>query len=259
MHSKRLVMIVMVVFACSCTRKEKEPFREVEEAQLKGVVRTKFDSPKPTEAQLSRKRRSEAKVKELGLPWLESLPVVEGEAKLQPRKQDEVVARTLATEFAAIKGEGEDQKILEALIKDFGAETFFSPKERAFVKNPSPPQQDRVDFAWRYECGHVFLWALGYLPALNAPDKIADVAPEVRLIKARGSEKFASEAKLRSSAELLDQADLHYRLLWAAVDLRIKGKSNSAINEEIIQERLRALNWLIRSMNQEWDDVTTDT
>jgi len=30
-------------------------------------------------------------------------------------------------------------------------------------------------------------------------------------------------------------------------------------NEEIIVERHRALNWLIRYMNQDWDDVTTDT
>lgn len=259
MNSKRFVLMVVVAFVCSCAKKEKEPFREVTEAQLKGVARTNLDSPKPTGAQVARKKRSEAKVKDLGLPWLESLPVVEDEATLRPRQQDEVIARTLATEFAAIKAEGEEPKILDALIKDYSAEAYFSPRELAFVKNPSPPQQDLVDFAWRYECGHVFLWALGYLPALNAPNKIADVAPEVRLIKSRGPAKFASDAKLRSPAELLDQADLHYRLLWAAIELRIKGKSNPGVNEEIVQERLRALNWLIRYMNQDWDDVTTDT
>ena len=46
---------------------------------------------------------------------------------------------------------------------------------------------------------------------------------------------------------------------WAAVDLRIKGQPSPKANEEIIVERHRALNWLIRYMNQDWDDVTTDT
>lgn len=51
----------------------------------------------------------------------------------------------------------------------------------------------------------------------------------------------------------------HYRLHWAAIDLRIKERSSEKINEEIIRERHRALNWLIRYLNQDWDDVSTDT
>ena len=54
-------------------------------------------------------------------------------------------------------------------------------------------------------------------------------------------------------------ADLYYRLHWAAIELRIKGKASDQVDEGIIRERHRALNWLIRYLNQEWDDVTTDT
>ncbi|MEO7730336.1 MAG: DUF4272 domain-containing protein [Kofleriaceae bacterium] len=35
--------------------------------------------------------------------------------------------------------------------------------------------------------------------------------------------------------------------------------SHPNANEELITERHRALNWLIRYMGQSWDNVTTDT
>ncbi|ABC30395.1 conserved hypothetical protein [Hahella chejuensis KCTC 2396] len=47
-----------------------------------------------------------------------------------------------------------------------------------------------------------------------------------------------------------------WALHWAAIELRMKGESNAAINEEIIMERHYALNWLIRYMNQGWDAIT---
>jgi hypothetical protein len=36
-------------------------------------------------------------------------------------------------------------------------------------------------------------------------------------------------------------------------------RASDKLNEEIIGERHRALNWLIRYMDQEWDEITTDT
>lgn len=54
-------------------------------------------------------------------------------------------------------------------------------------------------------------------------------------------------------------ADYYYRLHWAAIELRIKEKENSIVNEEIIMERHFALNWLIGYLNDDWDNVKTDT
>jgi hypothetical protein len=54
-------------------------------------------------------------------------------------------------------------------------------------------------------------------------------------------------------------ADYYYRLHWAAIELRINNKESTKIDEGIIRERHRALNWLIRYLDQDWDEVTTDT
>jgi hypothetical protein len=183
---RALALSFTLALAAGCAKaspaaQQQKDYPTVPEAALLGVARTNLDSPRPTSAQLERKRQSEVAVRALGLPILDGLPV------------------------------------------------------------------------------HVLLWALGYLPAVNPPDKQADVAKEIGILREKGRAAFIKDARLRSMKELLDLNDLYYRLNWAAVDLRIKGQPSPKANEEIIVERHRALNWLIRYMNQEWDDVTTDT
>lgn len=255
-------LALLLVGACSKKAAPAEgsaPYSAIPEEKFKGVARTRFDSPDPTKAQLERRKRSIAIVQGMGLPWLEGLPVVEDEASITPRTSEEVARRCLATVFCAIKGESNDRELVARLVESFGAKGFFSPAEQRFLADPSPSKQDLSNFSWRYECAHVFLWALGYLPALNPPNRVADVASDVKIVKDKGPQGFARDAKLRPLSEILDQNDLYYRLDWAAVDLRIKGKTSERANEEIIVERHRALNWLVRYMNQAWDDVTTDT
>ncbi len=64
---------------------------------------------------------------------------------------------------------------------------------------------------------------------------------------------------MRSKVELLDAADLYYRLDWACVDARINGKEMTQAHPGVVYERHYALNWLISYGNQEWDDVRCDT
>lgn len=136
---------MIVVSLASCTKKEAPP-KQVDESALRGVARTKFDTPTPTQAQLERKKRSEAFVTSLGLPTLATLPVVEDEAKVDARTRDEVVDRFLATEICAIKGEGGDQKLIDRLLADYSATAFLSPKERTFIANP-----DALNWLIRYQ------------------------------------------------------------------------------------------------------------
>jgi hypothetical protein len=260
-----LVLVVIVaIFVYSCGKEEQvdqTKYPTVDESKLKGVVRTNLDSPEPTAAQLERKKKSIRQVKAMGLPFIEGLPVVEDEHQIKPRTAEEVASRCIAVVLCAIKGEtqGKDQPFIDGLVKRFAAEEYFSPEEAKFIKNPSPERQDLIDFSWRYECVHVFLWALGHIDKLKPANTICDVAHDVGLIRDAGPQAFVSKAKLRPLGEILDMADIYYRLHWAATELRINGKKSDKIDGGIIRERHRALNWLIRYMNQEWDDVTTDT
>lgn len=262
----------VAVLLLTCCKKEPNPqdssqsatagrskYPTVDEKQLQGIVRTRFDSPKPTESQLQRRDKNNKLVRELDLPVLESLPVTEDIETAALRIPQDVAKRCLATAFCAIKGEGGEQPLVDSLIKDYTAASFFSPEENRFIANPTPTKQQLIDFCWRYEAVHVFLWALNARDRLAEASEICPVADDMKLIKAIGPTRFVVNATLRQKREILDAADLYYRLHWAAIEWRLKGKKSDKIDEGIIQERHRALNWLIQYMGQDWDNVKTDT
>jgi hypothetical protein len=198
-------------------------------------------------------------LKTLGVPYLAGLPTAEDDASIVTRPPDEIARRCIAVELCAVKGEANDQKLIDRLVADLEADSFFSPREVAFIRNLNPTHQELVDNAWGYEGVHVLLWSLGYLKVLKPPNQSCDVPAEAAIIRDHGFKGLAAGAHPRQIGELLDMADLYYHYHWSAIELRLHGKKSEALDEEIIGERHRALNWLIRYMNQEWDVVETDT
>lgn len=211
-------------------------------------------------AAVQRKNRSEAVLHSEGVPVNKFLPAIEAEGEATHRSKDEVAFRALALLVVAVKGEGLEQPIVDRLVKDYGLEKRFTPKEKAFIRNTAPSQRDRVQFTWRYEAAWVLLWALGYVEKLEKPTNICDVPRAVEFMKKRTASQFVADAKLRSPSEVLDQADRIYRYHWAVVDARVNGKKAPAeLQPGVTLERHYALNWLVGYMGQEWDDISTDT
>ncbi|MGN6547434.1 MAG: DUF4272 domain-containing protein [Aureliella sp.] len=211
------------------------------------------------EAQV-RKASSMAILKSEDVPLIEHLPAIESEAESTRRTTEEVATRALALCVVAVKGEGLEQEIVEHIIKDYGLASGFTPNEQKFIKDPNPSQHDRIQFAWRYECYWVMLWALGFIERLGRPDTICDVKQAVMIMQQNGRDGFMKMAKLRPQSEILDAADLIYRYHWAVVDARVNGREAPAgLDGGVVMERHYALNWLIGYMDQDWDDVSTDT
>src|SRR5262245_21425927 len=110
-HLRRLLpMLLIVLPACGNGAGSPGPAagRTVQESEVQGRARTSLDSPNPTAAQLARRTRSIETVRKLGLPTLESLPVVEDESQITPRTKEEVAQRCLAIVICAAKGETND-------------------------------------------------------------------------------------------------------------------------------------------------------
>lgn len=198
-------------------------------------------------------------VASLGGPTSKTLPVIEDVNSITPRSHEEIAKRAIAVAMAAVKGEGMPHDEVTKIVKDWKIESYFSREESTFIINATASEAERIKFAWRYEGLDVLLWALGYKDKLPNPSEICDVKTDVGIIVENGTIKLTKNAKPRNMSEILDMADFYYRLHWAAIELRLNGKDNKNLNEEIIMERHYALNWLIRYMGQEWDDVSTDT
>lgn len=200
-----------------------------------------------------RKARSEARLAEEGIPINPNLPPIEERIRL--RSVDEIVDRILALCLVTAKGEGMTD--LTRLTTRYNIEGKLSPEERAFIENPAPTEQQRINATWRYEAIGTLLWAAGYIDHLPYPDRVFGAAELIRIVAPLTETEFRQNARLRDSAEILDEADLLYRYHWACVDARIHQRE-IGLYYGVVYERHYALNWLIGYQDQEWDEVTTD-
>ncbi len=209
---------------------------------------------------LARRERSLVVLKAENVPFIDHLPLIATEAESTRRTTEQVATRAMALCVVAVKGEGLEQEIIDQLVEDYQLASAFTPNEKAFIENPEPSEHDRIQFAWRYECYWVMLWALGYVDTLERPDAVCDVTLAISFLRDNGREGFLKQASLRSQAEILDATDLIYRYHWAVVDARINDREAPAgLDGGVVMERHHALNWLMGYMDQEWDDISTDT
>ena len=230
-----------------------------------------LQNPKTQE---QRKQESMAILKEHGITTAEVLPYIESTDEITIRTKEEVVKRAIALLLIALYAEGlctgeprqEHREWVETLIQAYGADDFFSPKERAFLDNDNPEQLESINFSWQYEPLSVLLWALGFLEledALGIPATICDVPKVGGAMKhCLIYKKIFKQANLRGKEAILDQADLIYRYDWACVEERIHHPENRTNEWGVVMERHKALNWLINygyDGPQDWDDVSTDT
>lgn len=219
-----------------------------------------LEKQKTSKEATDRKRRSIERLKKEGVPVLETLPAIADSTQAKKRTAEEIAHRAIAVLITALKGEGLEQGLVDSIVKDYGAEKFFSPAEAKFIKDGNPSQRDKISFSWRYECAWVLLWSLGYVDTLSKPEGICDVPKLVTIFQTRGADRFIKEAKLRPIGEILDQADLIYRCNWAVTSARVKQQPPpEKLEPGVVHERHYALNWLIGYMDQEWDEITTDT
>lgn len=250
-------IIICLLTGTNSMAKEKYP--SLSEEALKGRLRTNLDSPNPTKEQLERKTKYTEHIKNLNLPVTDSLPVIEDSKLIIPRSAEEIAKRAIAVAITAVKGEGMPHNEVMDIVTQWDVISYFSPDELQYINNPNVTEEERLKFSWRYEGLDILLWALGYKENIPPPNQICDVATDVSLIVNNKDKLLIKNSRLRNINEILDMADFYYRLHWSAIELRLNEKESEIIDEEIIMERHYALNWLIKYMNQEWDDISTDT
>lgn len=209
--------------------------------------------------QLERKERTEAFLIDNGIKVNKNLPCNPSATTVKIRPIKEVIGRAYALLIMGVKGEGIEQEHLERAVQSKKI-TSFTPKEISVYKDENLNDQDRAYATWRYESLYTLLWAMGKMETLKYPSEICDVKEVVGAIFDLSREEFENAVKLRSASEILDELDKIYRTNWACVDARIKGESPTGnVNPSIIYERHYALNWLTNYLDQDWDDVQTNT
>jgi|GEM_PF-705377 len=212
-----------------------------------------------------RKLRSEERLQAMGVPTLAWLPMLVGEDEAQVRSQEEVISRAVCLMAVGIKAEVVRDgdwlsfaPVLDEVIDGYGVRAALSPAELLFLDDPTPSAQTNTQFGWRYEGLSTLLWALGFTDELSWPVDICNVAGDCAMVKELGPEGLATQANLRSAAEILEEADHIYRLHWAVRQARHNQTFPApAVEPGIVIERHHTLNWLIGTDG--WDAVDTST
>jgi hypothetical protein len=257
---KIFLVFGLVPFLYSCGQQTKSSGKENEVDNQ--PLTMQVENISATEDQKERRAKSEKICKSRDIPTYKNPDAlfIEPEEKVFIRTKDEVVDRVLALCYLGLKSEGLEQEHLEKMYKDYSISSKLTPDEQAFAFASNPTQQQKVNASWRYESMHVLLWSLGFIDSLDYPDHMCNVAEDVKIIYGTGEQEFRERAKLRSKQEILDQADLILRFDWACVSARVKNENSpGGLNSSVVYERHYSFNWLIKYLDQDWDNVTTDT
>lgn len=219
--------------------------------------------PFPDDA-IHRKQRNDAKLAKLRIRVPETLPPVIGEFEADMRDASEVALRAFALITVAIRAESlaTGNPMPVARLKEICPVAFtgLSPAESDFLANDHPPEQDIINFAWRYEALLVLQWALGWVDDLPFPSSICDVPATSRTMVERNEGGRLPPVTLRPAAELLEALDFHYRLHWAVRQAGLdEREAPGGLDPGVVMERHHALNWLTQFDPSDWDDVDTPT
>ena len=68
------------------------------------------------------------------------------------------------------------------------------------------------------------------------------------------------KSSLKPTSDILDSLDFIYRAHWAVREAQINHlEVPSSLDEGVVYERHYTLNWLVNDMDQEWEEISTDT
>jgi hypothetical protein len=191
-------------------------------------------------------------LKRMGLPHPDSPLKIPDEASIKLPATVDIVNRCLAVSICAVKGETNNQPMVNQMVSEFSVQNHLTSREKDFISDTHPLESDLIKSAWLYECVHIFLWSLGYLARIQPPDRISDVVTEMAMIWKKGRQKMIEGAQLRPNSDILEAADLYQHLHWAVKKLRTEGQKIKRVNEDVVMMRNYTINWLINHRQEPW-------
>ncbi len=132
-------------------------------------------------------------------------------------------------------------------------------KEILDKSNTELSHRESNTLRWYLEALWALMWATEMIDELDerkwCSDDMAELLPNLE--QNENNEKIVALSRLRPEKELYSVLDYYYRLHWLCVDDRLNGKE-ALLNEGLVYERRKALEWLLNTEN-DWDDVEMST
>ena len=208
----------------------------------------------------NRKKKSEKILKALKVPINKNLPMIENEKAVSLRTKEEILNRMIPLAIVAAKAMEAPPEKVEEFIGRYQADDLFTNEEKSFLLNQHPSREEVIQFSWKLECIWLLLWSVNLLPDIGVPSETCDAETVFETVFLRSKQELVDYAALKPTSDILDQLDFIYRAHWAVREAQLNHFDiPSSLDEGVVYERHYTLNWLVNSMDQTWDEVSTDT
>ncbi|MCA9890674.1 MAG: DUF4272 domain-containing protein [Anaerolineae bacterium] len=208
---------------------------------------------------IARKTRSLKTLQKQGVPYIEHLPPIADASQTTLRSVEAIAERIMALLLISQRANGGTVTTFQEQMQRLGLQDALTPEEKRFAQDMDPEEYMFAMYGARHESAYALLWSLGYVEELGKPVHRAD-SGLLNDAYHQSVDSLIAQANLRDISTILDEADLIYRYHWALVDAELYDTAKpEGLLVTVVEERHRALNWLIGYQNQDWDEVTTDT
>lgn len=200
---------------------------------------------------LERKQQTETFFRKLGIPVYEGLPVIAEESSIRVRSVQEIAARMMIlTYLNCVATQATLQTEILEYLKTQGLWEKASAQEKILFEKPALTEEDVNEISWRAEAIWLLLWCIHKVERLTMPKEEVDIDVLFPLLPPfmEDPAEYLETARVRSAAELLNEADFIFRLNWTMNQAPLEG-----LNARIAYERYFTINW-VTSMRKEWDD-----
>jgi hypothetical protein len=206
------------------------------------------------------KAKSEAEARRLGYPTLDSLPFIVDEGDVTLRSTEEVVDRALVMNVVTWRTYDMPQELARELLEKENLQASLSGLETRYLAGED--DDAAYEFYGNVEAKWALVWALSFIPTLDfaeyCGDNLVSILPDLREIRDFGA--FRAAAELRDPLEIVQAADLAYRLHWAVVEASLTGRPTpGAVEGYVIESRRHALDWIVRTDESDFHEMSLDT
>jgi len=194
-------------------------------------------------------------LKEKNIPFIENMKAIPFNSCTDLRSKEEIINRMLA-DYAvatcalyALAGKADKLgSILNQMNNKLGIIKALTEEDFRFLmamEAQKVSKQSLQDASWAFEECAMLMWVLGIIDKPGSDKECNVVQLDKFFVNNKNYDDLLSKCNLKSKEEILEQADLLFRYHWACRETRMRGIQLPQLNEMIVQEQRRALEWVL--------------
>lgn len=208
----------------------------------------------------NRKKRSEKILKTLKVPINKHLPFTENEEEVSLRTKEEIINRIIPLAIVSAKAMEAPPEKIEEFIERYDANELFTEEEKKFLLKKHLNQNELIQYSWKLECIWLLLWSVNLISDIDVPANTCSAEYVFETVFLHSKKELLDKSSIKPTSDILDSLDFIYRAHWAVREAQINHlEVPSSLDEGVVYERHYTLNWLVNYMDQEWEEISTDT